>query len=299
LYERYVVLGSRCSKIAAEFEIPHIVEVNETARLIADTLSSATAQRAFEIEDRVLAQATKVIAVSGVLRDHLVSIGVEPQRVEVMHNGIIANDFRPGPSRRKEARARLGIDGHFAVGCLQAWHGTSGLYSSMLSLLEQLVKELPAYIPTAVLVMIGGGAASKEVRARLSRAAGRSGQVLFTGSVPHLEIPALLAAMDVGLVVHHSDFTSPLKVFEYMASGAVCVACDRPNLREMIEEDETGVFFPPGDVHALLAALSAMADDPERRLRIARAGRDTVLENHTWESNARRIVELIAEVRKQ
>ncbi len=298
IYERYVPLGGRCSRLAAEFRIPYLLEVNETARLIADRLSPATARRAFRVEDEVLARAGKVIAVSAVLRDHLVSLGVAPERVTVMHNGIHADRFARAAEERPRTRAKLGLEGSFAIGCLQSWHGVEGLYAEMLAVLTQLARRLPSRVPSAVLVMIGGGTALEEVKRRMGEAAGGQ-QIRFTGPVAHAEVPALLAGLDAGLVVHHSDFTSPLKVFEYMAAGAVCLACDRPNLREMIEENETGRFFPPKDVDALLEVIADLAADPARREQLARAGREKALRDHTWEANARGVVALATELQRK
>jgi glycosyltransferase involved in cell wall biosynthesis len=214
-----------------------------------------------------------------------------------MHNGVHAADFADSALRRAETRRRYQIGDQFAVGYLQSWHTTSGLHGEILQTLLPFAREVLSALPSAVLVMIGGGAASEQVREQVQAAVGVAhiDRLRFAGVISHREMPAVLAGLDVGVVLHHSRyyFTSPLKLYEYMAAGAVCIASDLPNHREMIDDGATGILYPPGDVHALVAAIDGLERDPVALRRLADAGRQHVLAEHTWESNARRVVKII------
>ena len=58
-----------------------------------------------------------------------------------------------------------------------------------------------------------------------------------------------------------SAFTSPIKLFEYMAAGCAIVASDLPAVREILAGDEA-VWVRPGDAHSLAAGLRRLTSDP-------------------------------------
>ena len=83
---------------------------------------------------------------------------------------------------------------------------------------------------------------------------------------------------------------SPLKLFEYMASGCAIVASDLSALREVLEHERNALLCPPEDVAAWTAALLRLRDEPELRKSIAAAGRRDLIEHYTWR---RRAVEVL------
>jgi glycosyltransferase involved in cell wall biosynthesis len=90
--------------------------------------------------------------------------------------------------------------------------------------------------------------------------------------VPYPEVAAQIAGCRA-LVLPLEDnsfgrqFTSPLKLWDYLASGAPIVAADLPTVREIA--GDTPFYYPPGDVGGLVAALRAAlhAPGPAPRLR--------------------------------
>jgi glycosyltransferase involved in cell wall biosynthesis len=56
-------------------------------------------------------------------------------------------------------------------------------------------------------------------------------------------------------------YTSPLKLFEYLAMGRPIVASDLPSIREVLTDSRTALLVPPGDPQALAGALSRLAGD--------------------------------------
>ncbi len=120
--------------------------------------------------------------------------------------------------------------------------------------------------------------------------------VSFTGALPPHEIPAHLARMDVAVAPYPAlpnFYFSPLKVYEYMAAGVPVVASRVGQLGELIQEGHNGLLCDPGDVRALAAALGRLADDPGERRKLAQAGLETILRQHTWRGVARRILSLV------
>jgi glycosyltransferase involved in cell wall biosynthesis len=117
----------------------------------------------------------------------------------------------------------------------------------------------------------------------------------FTGAVAPEAVPGLLASMDVAVAPYprlaHFYF-SPLKVYEYMAAGLPVVASRIGQLAQVLRHEVDGLFCPPGDAHALAAALERLRAEPALRRRLGLAARAKVLREHTWEAVARRILGL-------
>jgi glycosyltransferase involved in cell wall biosynthesis len=139
--------------------------------------------------------------------------------------------------------------------------------------------------------------------AQLGAMAGRLGveeRVTLAGARDHREVAALLPAFDVMVLPGVTEFSSPLKLHEWMAASLAIVAADLPNLREVLEHDRNCLLVPAGDAGALTAAVLALASDPRRRTRLGEAARaDVVSRGLTWDSNARAVVAAVEEIRRR
>jgi glycosyltransferase involved in cell wall biosynthesis len=93
-----------------------------------------------------------------------------------------------------------------------------------------------------------------------------------------------------------SAFTSPLKLFEYMASGRPIVASDLPSLREVLANGRNAVLVEPGSPQALSAGIRTLKEDWALGERIARQALEDV-GDYTWDRRAERLETLFAEVR--
>jgi glycosyltransferase involved in cell wall biosynthesis len=91
------------------------------------------------------------------------------------------------------------------------------------------------------------------------------------------------------------DTTYPNKVFDYMAAGRPTVLAIDGVIRTVVEEAGAGVFVPPGDAAALAEAVRVYADDPARRRRDGRAGRDHVARRFRREEHAEVLGRLLEE----
>ena len=72
--------------------------------------------------------------------------------------------------------------------------------------------------------------------------------MLLTGRVAHDEVPGLLAAMDMAILPSAGDYTSPVKLFEFMACAVPPIAPDFEPIQEVVVEGETGWMFKAGDL---------------------------------------------------
>ena len=113
-------------------------------------------------------------------------------------------------------------------------------------------------------------------------------------------VPLYLSAFDVCAMphpytAHYATATSPLKLFEYMASGRAIVASDLPGWSDVVCDGESALLVPPDDADALADAIQSLHDDPALRARLAACARQIVFERYTWDVRARMILQCISE----
>jgi glycosyltransferase involved in cell wall biosynthesis len=186
------------------------------------------------------------------------------------------------------ARAWGGGDGRTVVyaGSMQFWKGLETLLAAA------------RHAPELRLRLVGD--ADNELRARVA-AAGLADRVEFCGRVPQRELPRLLAPcacavhpLPPGLNVSER-FTSPLKVFEYLAVGVPVVAPDLPSLREMLQDGVNARLYTPGDADALAAALRQVCTDAALARKLSEGGQQTAGQ-YTFDARAATLMQLFARV---
>ena len=192
--------------------------------------------------------------------DQALRMGVPEDRVLLTPTGVDLDLFDEPPDPAP-LRQRLDLEGRFVVG----WVGSFRRFHAV----EQAV-EAASTVPGAALLLVGDG----PERARIERLARDLGvRAVFTGTVPHDELPAYLAAMDVAVVLAQRGepfHYSPLKVAEYLAAGLPVVApasASWPN-GSATGSTRRGATPRPGRPGRRPAAAR---DDPEDRARLGKA----------------------------
>lgn len=126
--------------------------------------------------------------------------------------------------------------------------------------------------------------------------------ITFHGYVPHAQTPGYIAAFDVLLLPNQNkvtwhkaggdigQWTSPLKMFEYMSAGKPIVSSDLPVLREVLQDDVNALLCPPEDFAAWVNALKRL-EDPSLRERLGGQALADFTRNYTWKRRAQIIME--------
>ena len=285
VYERYSLWSFAAMESARAANTPALLEVN--APLIEEQaehrglVDRAGAQR---VAEQVFGAATVIVAVSEEVAAYVAQFPGTRNKIQVVPNGVSPNRFSPGlaPTLPRPAGAfTVGF-----VGTLKPWHG--------LSILVEAFARLRRRHPEARLLIVGDGPERDRLVADLA-AVGSTEAVHLAGAVDASAVPGWLASMDVGVAPYpplaHFYF-SPLKVYEYMATGLPVVASRIGQLKSLIEEGRNGLLVTPGDAAGLAAALERLRSDPELRARLGQAARSTVLHQHTWDAVAQRVLRL-------
>ena len=116
---------------------------------------------------------------------------------------------------------------------------------------------------------------------------------LDVGRAPPQDVPLYLRAFDVCAMPHPATtqfarYTSPLKLFEYMAAGCAIVASDLPGWADVLADGETAILAPPDDIAAWSVAIDSLRRDPELRRRLGTAAQAQAMAHFTWAIRAER-----------
>lgn len=212
--------------------------------------------------------------------------GIQKNKIMTEPNAVEIVDFDVTLSK-EEARGKLSLplDKKIVVytGHLYSWKGTATLAESALKL------------PKDYLVVFVGG--TVEDIKRFKETYGKVPNMLIIGWKPHSEIPLWQKAADVLVLPNTAKekiskyYTSPMKLFEYMASRVPIVASRVPSIEEIVTDGD--VFFAEADSATSFAeTIQRAVEGPEEAEMRATSAYTKVLQ-FTWEKRARRILAFI------
>src|SRR3989344_3082477 len=117
--------------------------------------------------------------------------------------------------------------------------------------------------------------------------------VLILGHKPHQEIPSYLKAADVLALPNSAKDkiylnTSPVKLFEYMASGCPIVASNLPSIAEVLNY-QNSVLVNPDDAGDLARGIEKILNEPNLGQQLSKRALEDV-KNYTWEHRAKKIL---------
>jgi glycosyltransferase involved in cell wall biosynthesis len=233
-------------------------------------------------EGRVWARAEGYVTITRALRDQLLKRFGTRLHLAVVPDGVRQPSAEPGPL---PAEPLVAYAGH-----LYAWKGVDVLLEAL------------AQLPGTPGLIVGGHEGEPDLARLRARAAelALSDRVTFTGLVDPSHVAAHLARATILVLPNprsaiSTNFTSPLKLFEYMAAGRAIVASDLPSVREVLTHGENALLVTPGDPSALATAVRRLIADRPLAERLAAAAYSQV-SKFTWARRAERLERLFKDV---
>jgi PEP-CTERM/exosortase A-associated glycosyltransferase len=232
------------------------------------------------LETHALRRADHVFTICEGLRADIVARGIPATGVTVVPNAVDIESFAVGGQPDGALKARLGLGDGPVVGFIGSFYAYEGL-DLLLDSLPKLLQRQPA----VRVLLVGGGPQDEALKAQAQRL-GLGDKVVFTGRVPHAEVPRYYDLIDALAYPRHSmrltELVTPLKPLEAMAQGRLLVASDVGGHRELIRHRETGLLFKAGSADSLASALAEALQGPQLANDIRVAARHFVETERNW-----------------
>jgi glycosyltransferase involved in cell wall biosynthesis len=237
-------------------------------------------------EVRSMLAADAVVTLAETMRADIVARGVPEERVFVVPNGVDPAVFSPRKAD-PALRARYGVGYRYLIGYISNLDHPREDHETLIEATARLVE---AGRDVACLI-VGEGRRRERLEA-VAAASGVADRIIFTGPVPHDEVPAIYALLDAFVVPRRDEraarLVTPLKPFEAMAMARPMIVADLPALTEVAPDGERSLAYPAEDAAALAAAVERLMDDSALASRLGDAGRAWVTKERTWASNGPR-----------
>lgn len=264
------LIMARHLKIAHQWlaRFPQIPLLFEAHEIFAENAPRHKQAALHQLEKQVLANAEGVIAIThGVAQSLKERYGLA-REMPIVPSGASLPAVNSAKDWSKIGRRIV------YAGSLYEWKGAQDLVAA--------AKWLSGFKIT----LLGGE--TDRIR-QLQQVAPRTGaEIEFVGHLPHNRVIEELGCACIAVLPNRagsvSAFTSPLKLFEYMAAGCAIVACDLPVFREVLGEDEA-VWVEPGNPEALAAGIRILANNPQQAKDLGAHVRQLAT-HFTWEARA-------------
>jgi glycosyltransferase involved in cell wall biosynthesis len=212
--------------------------------------------------------------------------GIKSDKIVYWPNGTDTEEFNILISST-EAKNKLGLPKDKRIvlytGHLFNWKGVDSLIKSI------------EFLPDDTLVYIVGGSPNDASNCKKNIREADSMKIVFISFVPHQQIPVWLKSADV-LVLPNTGkqrvslyYTSPMKLFEYMASGRPIVSSAVPSIMEILNETNS-ILVEPDNPKALAYGIKQVLDDDILAHKIS-SNSFSESKKYTWPVRARKILD--------
>jgi L-malate glycosyltransferase len=216
----------------------------------------------------LLRKRDRVVAVGEAVRRALIqNEGIAPHRVGVIYNGIPLERFgpQPTPSERAAIREAIGLRPDDLVLIQVARLDYLKDHATAI----RTVERVSTRCSRARLVLVGDGPERKTI-AEMVRERGLEDHVRLLGQRD--DIPRLMGASDIVFLTSISEGI-PLTLIEGMAAARPVVSTRVGGVAEVVVDGQTGLLAPGGEFESLAAHVLRLAELPEQRHQMGRAGR--------------------------
>lgn len=242
------------------------------------------AKQFFAWQERdLLCRAHAVTVASHALETLVWSMGIAPERVSYVPNGVSACvESKPGTGDRRPVPERIeGTVPPTMVLYTRFWDfDVRDVVAALVAILQQC--------PTARLLAIGKGERGEEQSLlHLAQRAGIAHAIDYRGWVAPETIPSLLASADIALAPMDDTLINrtrcSVKLLELMLAGLPIVAGRVGEVAAYIQDGVNGLLVPPSDAAALAHAVVQLIGNAALRTRLGNAAREHVCTAYRWE----------------
>ena len=218
----------------------------------------------------------RIIVLSEWSRKRINALGGIPlSKILVFPSGTDTDLFHP--IEKEDACRKLGLDPSCSyvgfIGSFLAYQGINILIDSAPLILKK--------IPNTRFLLVGDGP-MKEILEKATQEQNIQNQFIFTGNIPYRDVPNYIGAMDVCVApfCRETNQASPVKLFDYMASGRPIVASDIDVVREIVADSGCAILTAPDKPESLAGGILSLLEDSRLRMNLAEKGRKYAVEHY-------------------
>jgi len=230
-----------------------------------------------------IASKIKIVVISQILKDFIVEkYKLDENKILVAHDGVDLDIFNIREDKNALVKKYLNLPNDNFVtlysGSLQKGKGV------------ELIIKAAINLPHTSFVIIGGD------QKQIDNFQNVPDNVYFFRRKSQREIPFYLKAADLLILPINKDlsyglYSSPLKLFEYMASGTPILASDYGAIKEVLNE-KNSFLFDPEDINDLVEKIKYISDNNEKAIKIGKESLKLVKE-YTWAKRVARILSFL------
>lgn len=255
---------------------PNLPLIYEAHEVFATTAPERKQIRTRRSEAFVLQNASGVVYISEAVQTAVRTAYRVGGSEIILHSGVSIPDSIPEKDWQHCGRHII------YAGSFYGWKGADDLVAAA------------SMLPGCRCTLLGGEA--DEVERLAARVVPDGAEVILLPRLPADQVMAHLSRACIAVLPNRaegvSQFTSPLKLFEYMGAGCAVVAADLPSIREVLSSNEAS-WFIPGDPASLATAIRHLVAEPERALACGQISR-LKARFYTWEARSAQLERFIS-----
>ena len=284
IYERYAFFMIAGVIKAKKYEIPLILEANEVSG-IQDRARKQTFKSLCDRFERYLFKRCHSIhTVSSYLKNMIIEQGVKEFRIKVAPNAIDPRKFR-GQRESGNLVNKYNLHNQVVLG-FAGWFDNW----DRLDLLMETFAKLTNKHDNLTLLLIGDGDVLQVTRKQVLNY-NLSESVILTGAVNREQVQEYISLLDIAVITHSNEFGSPVVMFEFMGLRIPIVAPKLLPITDVLQDNESALLFDTLNMAQLEEKLEQLIVKPDLRVKLANLAYEQLMLRHTWESNAREIIE--------
>jgi glycosyltransferase involved in cell wall biosynthesis len=227
-----------------------------------------------------------VVVLTSFIKKGFLQMGFSDEKVLVVPDAVDLSLFANLPGK-EECRERLGLpQDRVIIGYIGRFR-TMEMEKGIPELVQAMANLRSSNGREALLLCVGGPMDPVPEYLAIARRYGvPEYRLRFVDRVPNSQVPFWMRACDIvtipwGWTQFSAFFTSPLKLFEYMAAGVPIVASDLPSLSEILRHGENAWMVRPGNSCALAAEIQYILDNQDLGRKLVDQAKKDV-QKHTW-----------------
>jgi len=275
------------AKLAKRYSKPFVLTQHNTFIKYENFWDTVERLNDFAVGKAVLKEADKIIVVSNATMKYVVSLGADPEKIELLYNGVDLERFKPLNGVKDAVREKLGISKNAVVVITVR----RLVYKNGVDTLIDSAKIAIKKNPRLLFLVVGTGPDFAEVKARTEQLGIRN-NFRLTGFVSDEDLPLYYNAADFFVLPSKSGEGLPLVALEAMACGLPVIATKVGGIAEIMMEGY-GKIVPPDNPDALAEAVLEFS---HRELSALKNGlRSRIEQKFSWDKNVERLVKIYEE----